>query len=250
MPRPRRIRKRTLMTFEPTPAPKRPLLTPERRAWLANLKEEAVRRLPLTAPPEAKVQLRQAIGQALEQYGPEDPTSEVMDILAMLAGQARHRLEQEERERRRAEQKAFLLELADLALVAPVSRCPTSLVGPRGSSKRRQVLAILRSKLRSTLQTELTGEESGGEVMGHVQDFVASWQAEHDQKSGWPSPSQVATLAAGAVAGAGAAAEVPQLREAGGKALRALLRKFTQLLPPNEPPPATTTTSGDGVADG
>jgi len=211
-------------------------MTPEQREWLARWKEEAVNQLPLTAPPEAKAQLRQEVEQALVQYGPADDSREILDIVTALAQQARRRIEEAQEASQRERQKGELLRLADLLLETALARCPKSLVGVPGSSKRQQVLASLRPEFRSSLMTDLTGEESWVDVARKVRDWVAAWQADQEPE---PKPrvsfGQVLTWASGVAAAVDALAKIPKVREAVDQGFNALLAQSKRTEPPADP---------------
>lgn len=231
-----RIRRRHFTGPNYFSSPRRPSMTPEQREWLARWKEEAVNQLPLTAPPEAKAQLRQEVEQALVQYGPADASREILDIVTALAQQARRRIEEAQEASQRERQKGELLRLADLVLETALARCPKSLVGVPGSPKRQQVLASLRPEFRSSLMMDLTGEESWVDVARKARDWVAAWQADQEQE---PKPrvsfGQVLAWASGAAAALDAVTKIPKVQEAFDKGLNALLGRITGPAPPADP---------------
>ena len=59
--------------------PPQPTMTPERKGWLTQWKEQAVGKLPTFAPVQAKVALRHEVERALATYGPEDSAAELTD---------------------------------------------------------------------------------------------------------------------------------------------------------------------------
>lgn len=176
MPRAPRIRQRGPMTSVTPPA--REPMSPERRQWLSDWKDRAVSRLPLTAPVEAKVQLRREVEEALRAYGPGDSSAEVEDLITVLVQHTRDQLERTSKDQQRARQKIVLLTLADVVLEIAIGRCPLYLVGQPRSVQRQHVIRTLRPKLRSALERTLTGDESVVQIFQEITDWVAAWQAE------------------------------------------------------------------------
>ena len=221
MPRTPRIRSRS---FPNSPPQAREAMTPERRRWLSRWKEFAVQRLPSTAPPAAKADLRQAVEMALAGFGPEDSPQEVQDIVTAVAQQVRTGLDEEEATRKREEQKKALLDFADTVLGLALNRLPVEQAGEPRSDKRRHVLATLRRRVRATLSTELSGEESTDDLIQKVQEELATWAVESNPSIDrraflqdfrhWAVPAGVTAI--------GVASQVPQVRDAIAKGLRAV----------------------------
>ena len=222
MPRTPRIRSRR---FPHSPSQAREAMTRQRRRWLSKWKEFAVQRLPSTAPPAAKADLRQAVEMALAGFGPEDSPQEVQDIVTAVAQQVRTGLDEEEAARKREEQKKALLDFADTVLGGwALNRLPVELAGEPRSDKRRHVLATLRRRVRATLSAELSGEESTDDLIQKVQEELATWVVENN-----PSIDRRAFLrdfrhwaVAAGVTAIGVASQIPQVRDAIAKGLRAV----------------------------
>jgi len=189
-------------------------MSPERREWLAQWKERAVSRLPLTAPVEAKVQLRRQVEKALHGHGPDDSSAEIEDIVAVLAQHIGDQIGQAEKDQERQQQKLELLELAETILEIVIGRCPIYLVGSPRSLQRQQVLTSLRPKLRTTLEGKLTGEESVDQVIRQVTEWVAAWTAEQRPEP-WRKSAMRNTVKAAArtVPVLNAAMQVPEVRD-------------------------------------
>src|SRR6266849_4139904 len=99
----------------------------ERRAWLSQLKEEAVRQLPPSAPPSVRARLRADIDHALRHHGLEDSPAEVQDIVATLVAESSRQVDEVEQQTRRSEAKPQLLLVAKLSLIAALTQCPAHL---------------------------------------------------------------------------------------------------------------------------
>lgn len=163
---------------ESTGAP--PQTRAERRAWLSQLKEDAVRQLLPTASPAVRGRLRLDVQHALRHHGPDDPALEVEDIVVTLVAEACRQLDEAERHARRAERRPELMIFARWTLAAVLSECPTFLVGAPGSGKRTQTTWAVWADLRLILEKTLSGAESEQDVRQRIEEYVAQWQREHD----------------------------------------------------------------------
>src|SRR5713101_8398727 len=75
----------------------------ERRAWLAQFKEDAVQQLPPSASPTVRARLRADVDHALRHHGLTDSPAEVQDIVATLVAGSRRQLEALEEQARLGE---------------------------------------------------------------------------------------------------------------------------------------------------
>jgi len=166
-----------------------------RRAWLSQLKEDAVRRLPSTASSAIRAKLRLDIEHALRLHGPEDPAPELQDILATRVAEARGQMDETERQAQQVGRKEELITLANWTLSAALSKCPTHLVGTPGSGNRTQTTRAIWAELRLILEKTLSGAESEQDVCQQVEEHVARWRREHDRwwRPRLPSPQKVMT---------------------------------------------------------
>jgi hypothetical protein len=184
--------------------------------------------LPSSAPSEVKVQLRQAVEEALVRYGPEDAQEELQDLIRVLVQEVTRRMADTDVRRQREEQKKTLLSCADSFLVLALNQCPAELVGVRNSALRRTVLVKARRDLHDTLSAELTGEESAEVLMEKVGAWVAAWMIAqnptierrtffHEFRK-WIGPA--------ALMACGVAVTVPQVRATLGKGLRGIAQRL------------------------
>lgn len=151
-------------------------MTTERRAWFTLWKERAVNALPSTAPVKLKVAVRQAVETALAAYGPEDTVSEIRDLVTVIASEMTDELIAETRTKERDARKQTLLLSVEMWIDdVMLAHLPPELVGAPRSSKRRQVVATLRTQIRESLSTELTGDEPLESVIRRMQEAVAIW---------------------------------------------------------------------------
>jgi hypothetical protein len=65
----------------------------DRKRWLEQLKSWAVRQLSSSAPPQARVCLRQSVEKGMKGYGPQSPAAEIQDILLAIVSEAKRQLE-------------------------------------------------------------------------------------------------------------------------------------------------------------
>ncbi len=214
----------------------------ERRAWLSQLKEDAVRQLPPTASPAVRARLRLDVDHALRHHGPDDPVLELQDIVTALVSEASRQLNEVEHDSRRSERKTELMALARETLAAALDECPSYLVGAAGSKKRTHTVRTVWADLRSILDKTLSGTESEDDVEQRVEEHVAQWRNDHDRwwRPRLPSPVQVvkgiktATVIVDTV---NKTPELRQLAETITQAVRALVRQRRQS---KAPPPSSS----------
>lgn len=212
----------------------------ERRAWLSQLKEDAVQQLPPSASPAVRARLRADIDHALRHHGLEDSRAEVQDIVAMLVAESRRRLDELEEQARRSESKPRLVLAAKLSLSAALNRCPAHLVGAPGSDKRTQTTQAVWAAIRPALDKTLSGAESPDDVHHLVEEHVARWRTEHDH---WwrPRPPSPAKVIAGIKTGKAivdAVNQTPELRQLAGTIAQAARILWRQRRQPGPPPAA------------
>ena len=205
----------------------------ERRAWLAKLKEEAVRQLPSSASPAVRARLRLDVDHALRHHAPDDSVLELQDILTALVSEASHQLNEVEHERRRSQRKTELMAFAKETLAAALDQCPSYLVGAAGSSKRTHTVRVVWADLRAILDKTFSGTESEDGVAQRVEEHVAQWRHDHDRwwRPRLPSPVQVVTgikTATVIVDTVNKTPELRQLAETITQAVRALVRQRRQ----------------------
>src|SRR5262249_22313792 len=135
-------------------------LSARRRAWLSQIKEDAVRQLPPRAPSAVRAKLRSDMEHALRHHGPDDPAAELQDILATLVAEARGQLDETERRAQQVGRREELITLAEWTLGAVLNECPAYLVGAPGSGKRTQTMRAIWAELRLSLEKTLSGAES------------------------------------------------------------------------------------------
>ena len=155
-------------------------IPPERLAWLKHYKELAVSQLPQLAPSDLRVCLRRKVEEALAEYGADDSTAEIDDIVNDLAHQARTQFPQEGAARARKEKKMENLQAAELLLDILLDSCPHDLVGRPNSLKRTQVSGTMRRELRALLTGEFTGEETTDTLLQRVHEWLADWLLKND----------------------------------------------------------------------
>ena len=212
----------------------------ERRAWLSQLKEDAVQQLPPSVSPAVRARLRADIDQALRHHRLEDSPAEVQDIVGMLVAESRRQLDEMEEEARRSESKPRLVLVAKLSLSAALNQCPAHLVGGPGSDKRTQTTQAMWATIRPALEKTLSGAESPEDVHHLVEEHVVRWRTEHDH---WwrprpPSPAKVITGIKTAKAIVDAVNQTPELRQLANNIAQAARILWRQRRPPGPPPAA------------
>jgi hypothetical protein len=210
-----------------------------RRAWLSQLKEQAVGRLPSSASAAVRARLRQDVEHALRHHGLDDPEPEIQDIVSTLVTEAGRQVTETEEQARRAERKAELMTFARWILAAVLQRCPPHLVGSLGSDKRARATRAVWADLRTVLDKGLSGAESEDDVRGRVDTYVAQWRREHDR---WwhlrpPSPQGVTKGIQLAKAAVEAVNNTPELRQLADTVVQVVRTKLQQRRQRKEPPP-------------
>src|SRR6266436_3307966 len=95
-----------------------------RRAWLSQFKEAAVQQLPASVTPADRAKLRSDVERALRGHGPDDPASEIQDIVATVVSETVGALEHAQRQGQQAERKAALIIVGQLAFELLLEGCP------------------------------------------------------------------------------------------------------------------------------
>lgn len=207
-------------------------MTPERKGWLGDWKEQAVGKLPRLAPVQVKVDLRQEVERALAAYGPEDAVAELTDIVTAIVGKVTDRLTTETLTQERETRKQQFLQTVDLWIDEnTLTRLPSDLVGAPRSPQRRAVLATLRRQIRQTLAAELTGDEPIEFVVSRMQDELATWALKQNPQvdrrtllrrlAPW-----VVTTVAGGIAAASWSPELKTVARTGARALKEKLLPY------------------------
>jgi DNA repair exonuclease SbcCD ATPase subunit len=153
-----------------------------RRAWLSQLKEEAVRLLPASASAGDRAKLRSEVEHALRGHGPDDPAPEILDIVATLVSETLAALEQAKLQAERTQRKAGFLAMAQAALEVLLQQYPEHLVGQARSQRRIEITQTLWHDLRDKLSQSLSGSEDDGEVLQVVIAHVTAWRREHERR--------------------------------------------------------------------
>ncbi len=209
-----------------------------RRAWLSQLKEDAVGHLPPAAPAAVRARLRQDVEHALRHHRADDPGAEIQDIVATLVTEASRQVNEAEEQARRAERKADLMTFARWILAAVLQRCPPHLVGSLGSDKRAKTTRAIWADLRPILDKGLSEKESEDDVRGRVETYVAQWREDHDR---WwqlqpPSPQQVTKGIQLAKAAVEAVNNTPELRQLADTVVQVVRKKLQQRRQGKQPP--------------
>lgn len=214
----------------------------ERRAWLSQLKEDAVRQLPSTASAAVRARLRLDVDHALRHHGPDDPVLELQDIVTALVSEASRQLNEVEHETRRSKRKTELMALAKETLAAALDECPSYLVGAAGSSKRTHSVRTVWADLRSILDKTLSGTESEDGVQQRVEEHVAQWRNDHDRwwRPRFPSPVQVIKGIKTATAIVDTVNKTPELRQLVDTITQAVGALVRQRRQSKEPPPSSS----------
>ena len=215
-------------------------LSSARRAWLSQLKEESVRKLPPTASAAVRAKLRIDVEHALRLRGPDDPPLELQDVLATLVAETLMHLHETERQAQQVGMKAELVTFAKWALGTALNECPTHLVGAPGSGNRTQTTRVVWAELRLILEKTLSGAESEQDVRQLVEEYVALWRSEHDRwwRPHLPSPAQVAKGIATAKAIVDVVNQTPELRQLADTVTQAVVARLRDRRSPKDSPTA------------
>lgn len=211
-----------------------------RRAWLSQLKEEAVRQLPASASAGDRAKLRSEVEHALRGHGPDDPAQEILDIVATLVSETLAAFEQVKLQAERTQRKAELLTMAKAALEVLLQQYPAHLVGQARSQQRIEITQTLWHDLRAKLSHTLSGSEEEGEVLQVVIAHATTWRREHERR--WrprvPTPAKVGKAIDATMRVVEAA--VPEWRQLASTACEAVLDRLRQRGAPKDPPPASS----------
>ena len=208
-----------------------------RRAWLSQLKEEAVRQLPATASAGDRAKLRSEVEHALRGHGPDDPAPEIQDIVATLVSETLAALEQVKLQAERTQRKAEFLAMAQAALEVLLQQYPAHLVGPARSQQRIEITQTLWHDLRDKLSHTLSGSEEEGEVLQVVIAHATTWRREHERR--WRP--RLGKAIDNTVRAVEAARQVPpEWRQLASAVSQAVLDRLRQRAAPKDPPPASS----------
>ncbi len=213
-----------------------------RRAWLSQLKEDAVHQLPSGTSPALRAKLRADVEHALRRHGPDDPALELQDILATLVAETCRQLNEFQDKATRADRKSHLMTFARWALVVELTKCQPHLVGAPGSAKRTQTTRVIWADLRANLDRTLSGIEPDDDVRQRVEEHVAQWQRAHDR---WwhlrpPSPQQVTKGVHAAKALVDAVNNTPELRQLADTVIRVVQERLRQRRDRKKPPSSSS----------
>lgn len=209
-----------------------------RRAWLSQLKEDAVHQLPPGTSPAMRAKLRADVEHALRRHGPDHPALELQDILATLVAEACRQLNEIQDKAKRTGRKSHLMTFARWALVVELTKCPPHLVGAPGSAKRTHTTRAIWADLRANLDRMLSGIEPDDDVRQRVEEHVSQWRIEHDR---WwhlrpPSPQQVTKGLQAVKAVVDAVNSTPELRQVADTVMRVVQERLHQRRDPKKPP--------------
>lgn len=138
-----------------------PVAAKEREKWLDQLKSWAVAQLPSSAPPQARVCLRQSVEKGMQGYGPQSPAAEFQDVLLAIVGEAKTQLKKSEASQvcpgTSAERKKWMDRWKNLAVAQlPAQASPQE-----------------RATLRQSVEEALVGH-GPGDSESEVEDIVAA----------------------------------------------------------------------------
>ena len=158
----------------------------------------------------------------------------------MLVAEARHPIDEAERQAGRAERKLELMNLARVILAAVLNECPRHLVGAQNSDQRRHTTRAVWADLRVILDKALLGTESPGDLRQHVEEHVARWQTVHHRwwRPRLPSPQKVLKGLERAKAIVDVVNQTPELRQLADTVTQAVLARLRERRSPKDPPTA------------
>lgn len=219
---PRRVRSRQIPTAEPNAA------SQARRQWATTWKRWAIAKLPSTTPRTVRVELRVQVERALLRFGPDDDEEEVRDLVLRIVEDALRRIQTEQDQATREENKRTVVAEAKFLLRLVLAKFP----GDEVAAMLKQPgysLPALTQGLKRHLERHVAGTETLEEILERVVAWVERRLAEQPKPSRrWPG--LVAKVGGATAALTAMALKDPEVREATIKGLARAREKAREVL--------------------